>query len=31
MKNSKRYVLEVTGCMIVVIICAIIVFTYQDI
>ena len=30
MKNSKRYVLEVTGCMIVVIICAIIVFTYQD-
>lgn len=30
MKKSNQYVLKIVGCMVFVMICAIIVFTYQD-
>lgn len=30
MKKSKQYVLKIVGCMLLVMVCAIIVFTYQD-
>lgn len=30
MKNSKQYVFKIVGCMMLVMVCAIIVFTYQD-
>ena len=30
MKKSKQYVLKIVGCMLLVMVCALIVFTYQD-
>lgn len=30
MKKSKQYVLKIVGCMLLVMVCAFIVFTYQD-